>query len=331
MEITIKIPKINPWLIISLILAIALVVVIFQQQKPKITGAFILSKEEIGKKVIDYINNNLVPPGTNATLVKVEDMGTFYEILTSYQGQQIPVYATKDGKYMFLQSFNLSEKIERPTQQAQQAQQQEIPKRDRPEARVFVMSFCPFGLQFLKAYIPVIELLGKKADLQVSFVDYIMHGEKEFHGNNFLYCVQRVENEKFTKYLRCFVESGDYEKCLDSSGIDKTKVKNCIDSIDKQFNLTNLFKDQSTWLSGRFPKYPVEEELNTKYGVQGSPTFVINGKVVSIERSAEAIKRAICSAFNSPPEECNRTLRTEAESPGIGPIGSGSGTSGGRC
>jgi protein-disulfide isomerase len=327
MEKSIKIKIPNPWVISTIILLI-LIIALFFTGKISITGKFALTKEQVGEKAINYINKRW--PSASAKLISVEDEGEIYKVLTSSQGQQIPVYVTKDGKYLILPGGIIDMTQEIQTEE-QREEQQEVPKSDKPEVHVFVMSFCPYGLQFLKAYVQVMELLKNKADLQVNFVDYIMHGERELHGNNFLYCVQKVEKEKFTKYLRCFVESGDYEKCLDSAEVDKIKVENCISTIDKQFNLTNLFNDQSTWLNGRFPKYPVEEDLNSKYNVQGSPTFVVNGKVISVQRSAEAVKQAICSAFNSPPEECNQKLNENPEAPGIGKIAAGGSTSSGSC
>jgi hypothetical protein len=65
--------------------------------------------------------------------------------------------------------------------------------------------------------------------------------------------------------------------------------------------------------------------LANQFGVGGSPTFVINGKTVSVNRAAESIKQAVCSAFNTPPNECDQTLSTAAQAAGIGPIASGSG------
>jgi len=300
MEITIKIPKINPWLIISLILAIALVVVVFQQQKPKITGAFILSKEEVGKKVIDYINNNLVPPGTNATLVKVEDMGTFYEILTSYQGQQIPVYATKDGKYMFLQSFNLSEKIERPTQQAQQVQQQEIPKRDRPEVELYIFSYCPYGVSALDSLVKVRELLKNYAGFKVKFFSH-MHGLHEKQQNMIQECIQALSPDKYWEYAKQFREKV-YQKCrnvecdknesialMESVGINSKEIMNCVEKDGEKYYQQDI-KDANN------------------LGLSGSPSFVINGVYVrNIDRSPEGIKSVVCSSFVTPPKECSQT------------------------
>ena len=90
-----------------------------------------------------------------------------------------------------------------------------------------------------------------------------------------------------------------------------------------------MFNDKSTWANGRFPLFNVEADLNEKYGIRGSPTFVVNDKVVSINRSPEAIKEAICSAFNNPPEECNQRLSGNVTSPGFG--GGVGSSSGGQC
>jgi hypothetical protein len=48
-----------------------------------------------------------------------------------------------------------------------------------------------------------------------------------------------------------------------------------------------------------------EEALNTKYGVSGSPSLVINGESrEEIYKGTEATKSAICSAFKTLPSEC---------------------------
>jgi thiol-disulfide isomerase/thioredoxin len=225
-----------------------------------------------------------------------------------------------------------SEVQEQPPEQPEPSTP-EVPKSDKPKVELFVMSYCPFGLQMQKAYIPVMELLKDKAEMSVNFVSYIMHGKKEIDENMRQYCIQKEQNEKFTSYLKCFVVDGDYEKCLDEVGIDKVKLDSCINETDEQYNVTGMYNDKSTWSGGRFPMFPVEAELNSKYGVRGSPTLVINGKTVSVTRSPEAVKQTICSAFNEPPKECEQTLSSNTEQPGLGQMGasSGSGSSGGGC
>ncbi|MFH8119858.1 MAG: hypothetical protein QXS37_03590 [Candidatus Aenigmatarchaeota archaeon] len=324
--IKIKIPKINIWRVFTIILTVIILAQLFGFLNLTGLAVFPISSQQVGEKVINYINQNLVQPGTNASLVSVNDKGSFYEIVTSYRGSKISVYASKDGNYLFLQAFDMNQQIQKQQPEEEQPQL-EVPKSDRPEARVFIMSYCPYGLQFLKAYIPVIELLGGKADLYVNFVDYIMHGEKEMIENTRMYCIQKEQKEKFTTYLKCFVESGNAEKCVSEAKVDKAKLDACMEATDKQYNISKLFRESRE----TFPPYPIDSELNDKYGVRGSPTFVVNGVSVSVNRAAESIKQVICSAFKNPPQECSKTLNTITESPGIGPIGSAGSGSGGQC
>lgn len=200
---------------------------------------------------------------------------------------------------------------------------QGVVKSDKPKAELFIMSYCPFGLQMQKAWLQVEELLGKKADMSVKFVNYAMHGLKEVVDNTHEYCIQKEEPEKWTAFERCFVETTNYDECADKVGLDKAKIQACYDATDKEFGIMESYNDKSSWLSGRFPPYKVYDALNKQYGVRGSPTLVINGKQVSVPRSAEAVKEAICSAFTNPPNECSQQLSTKQEQPGPGPVGAG--------
>ena len=194
---------------------------------------------------------------------------------------------------------------------------------DGPTANAFIMSYCPYGLQFLKAYVPVIELLGEKANVQVNFVSYIMHGEKEIIENNRMYCIQYEQNDKFADYLRCFVEVGDATGCIESVGIDTKKLDVCMENLDTEYGISELFADESTWSGGRYPQYPVEANLNAQFSVGGSPTLILEGQQVQVNRSPESIKQAICSVFDVVPDECNVVLSSAAEQPSFGPIGAG--------
>ena len=294
-----------------------------------------ISESALKTTVEQYINKNLL--STDGLTAQVTDVSAYDDYLNIMkldikQGDQtvqsnLSVYASKDGQTIIIggQAFNTSASLS-PTQQPP-AQQNENPppaqiqKSDKPKAQAFVMSFCPYGLQFLKAYVPVIELLGGKADLEVRFVDYAMHGKKELDANNYLYCAQKEENAKFAGYLRCFVEAGDYQGCVATAGLDSAIIQTCVSQVDTQYSVTALYNDQSTWVSGQFPQYPVDSTLNDQYGVQGSPTFVLNGQQVQVSRTAEAIKQAICGAFTTRPSECSTVLSSSSEAPGLGKIG----------
>lgn len=198
-----------------------------------------------------------------------------------------------------------------------------VPKTAKPKVELFVMSYCPFGLQMEKAYAPVAELLGSKADMQIHYVSYIMHGEEEAFENLRQYCIQKEQPSKYLAYLKCFVEATDSEGCLVKAGVDTSKMQTCFDAADNEFDVKANLADQSSWLSGRYPQFNLDKTLTDKYEVGGSPTLIINGVEANVARSQEALKQAICNAFTTPPAECNTALNTNQENPGAGAIGAG--------
>lgn len=293
-----------------------------------------LSAQAAADKAIQYINDNkdAIANGLTATLVSVSDEGTVYKIRLKIGEQEYDSYVTKDGGYLFPSAYNLKTQTGKSTNGGDNTGASvEVPKADNPDVKLFVMSYCPYGLQAQKMFLPVYDLLKDKATMGVYFVDYIMHEKKEIDENLTQYCIQKVEKDKYPSYLSCFVQSGDSSSCLSQAGVNQDKIKNCVSQTDQQYNIYSQYNDKSTWLNGNFPKFDVNADLNTQYGVQGSPTIVINGQIVNVSpRSPERFKEIICSAFNSAPEECSQTLSNDAASTGIGG-GTASNSSGGGC
>jgi hypothetical protein len=199
----------------------------------------------------------------------------------------------------------------------------EVPKTATPEVELFIMSYCPYGLQMQKAFVQAEELLNDNANMEVKWVSYLMHGEKELVDNTRQYCIQKEQPETWIAYEKCFVETTNHEQCAAKAGVDTAQVDACYAAADKEYGIQAAWDDKASWLSGRYAKYPVHAEENTAYGVRGSPTLVINGEVVQVARSAEAVKQAICNAFTNPPAACDQELNTNQEQPGAGPIGAG--------
>lgn len=202
------------------------------------------------------------------------------------------------------------------TQEAQQIAN--LPKSDKPKVELFVMSHCPYGIQMEKALIPAYELLKNKADITIRFVSYAMHGKSEVEENTLQYCAQQQNKDRYYAYLNCYVDSGDSAGCMKTSGLNEDKINNCVNKTNKEFAIMDKYNDQTTWLSGQYPIYPIDEALNTKYGVQGSPTLVINGVQVEAGRTPDALKTVICSAFNNAPSECAQALAGASSQPGFG-------------
>jgi len=283
--------------------------------------------QEIAEKVVEFINQNMLPEGISASLLEVIEENGLYKIRIKIDENEYTSYVTKDGKLFFPQGIDLTAQVTNETPQEEVTQ--EVEKREIPDVKLFVMSYCPFGLQAEKMYLPVYDLLKDKAKMGVYFVDYIMHGKEELDENLRQYCIQKVEAEKYYDYLSCFVKEGDFEECLQASNIDKTKLSSCISETDKEYNITLKYNDENTWLNGRYPQFPIYSDLNENYGVKGSPTVVINDKVVNVSpRSPENFKDIVCQSFQDPPSECSQTLSNDVPSTGFG-LGKGTSSSGG--
>ena len=286
-----------------------------------------LTPQAAADKAINYINENLLQEGFTASLVSVAEENGVYKFHLKVGENEFDSYVTKDGKLLFVNPpIDLEEK---PISQAEN-EAKEVSKRDIPDIKLFVMSYCPFGLQAQKMFLPVYNLLKDKAEMGVYFVNYIMHGKEEIDENLRQHCIQEEQKEKYYNYLACFVQDGDFEKCLTEAEIDKTKLAACISSTDSQHSITELYNNQNTWLNGQYPRFDVQTDLNEKYGVRGSPTIVINDTVVNIiTRSPEEFKKIICQAFIAEPEECSQNLSSDIPSAGFG--GGTASSSGGGC
>ncbi len=303
---------------------------VFALQRPACAPAYSAAQaQEIGEKAAKWVEDWLKSRGASVK-VSLESAGWSHglvEVNITISGPQgtatYTSYVSPDGKVFFPQGLEMA-----PVKTFLQ----EVPKTEKPKVELFVMSYCPYGLQAEKAMIPVLDLLGKRIDFTVRFVDYAMHGEKEVWENARQYCIQhRVAPDKYIAYLRCFVQEGTAEKCMKEAGIDPAAVDACMSDLNREYNIAGILADKTSW-NGPFPPFPLDTSLNEKYGVRGSPTLVINGVTMqATPRNPEALKELICSAFTSPPPECSVTLSSQNASPGIGPIEGGESASAGSC
>ena len=219
----------------------------------------------------------------------------------------LPLYVTKDGNF-FTQNLiplQITANSASPTSNGNNPAT-DVPKSDKPLVELFVMTHCPYGTQAEKGIIPALKALGSKIDGTIRFVHYFMHGDKEEQETYAQVCIREEQPTKFLDYLSCFLEASDSVACLTRSGIDKTKLNTCISN-------------------GNAKKYyDADAVLSQGYGVQGSPTLVINGVESKAGRDSQSYLSGVCAAFNNAPSECSQTLSSTAPSPGFGSSASSS-------
>jgi hypothetical protein len=279
-----------------------------------------LPEEKAGEKVTAYVNTNLLGGQATAKLESISDFSwDLYKLKFTINGQPIDGYMTKNAKLFFAQTFEMSTSTDKAVS-ANTAEQKptNITKSDKPKVELFVMSYCPYGTQIEKGILPVLQTLGSKIDFSLKFVDYAMHGEKEMTENLRQYCLDKEQNDKLFPYLACFLKSDDSSSCLNSNGVDQNKLNSCVKNADTQFKVTSQFTNKQNW-KGNFPPFDVHQADNSKYGVQGSPTLVINGGQAESARDSSSLLKTICSAFTTEPEVCaTAKLSTQSPAPGFG-------------
>ncbi|MBU0906555.1 MAG: hypothetical protein KKD18_01225 [Nanoarchaeota archaeon] len=310
----------NPWIASTIVLGLILVLVLALGTGGGSTTAKVTA-DEAGQKVLTFLNSNPAITG-EVSLVSAEEEGQFYKVTLTYQGQEVPVYTTKDALFLVGNPVSLTETANDAADSTDTTQEPQpdtsVPKSDKPVVELFVMSYCPYGTQIEKGILPVAELLGDKIDFEIKFVNYAMHGDKEVYENLNQYCIEKEQNDKFLDYMQCFLDKADGPGCITEAGINKAKLDACTKSADEEFAITENFNDQSKWLSGRYPQFNTNQAENEEYGVRGSPTLIVNGKETSSGRDPASLLGTICAAFNNAPEECNTELSSASPSPGFG-------------
>jgi protein-disulfide isomerase len=305
-------PKMNIWMISSIALIIILAAIIIFGSKifGTTSTSNILKPEEASLKAVKFINDNLVAPNTTASFVSVADVQGVYNVSVEYQGRNVSVYLTKDGSYMFLSSpLDITQSL---PQEPQQQQPTEATKTAKPTVQLYVMAFCPYGIQAEDAMKPVVDLLDGKADIQVHFIASVsgttpdsvssLHGPVEAQED--LSIMKYYDQKTYWKYMMvidatCSGQRGDtnaYDTCWKSAAKNASIDTSKIDTCAKGSEGINLLK--------------ADEALTTQYGVSGSPTLIINGAVYNGDRTPDAYKQAICQAFTTSPAECSQNLST---------------------
>ncbi len=312
----------NPWIMSTIVLGIFVLIILSTSFSGTATGK-VISTSEAGEKFNSFLEMQQVP---GADVGEISSVGNnLYVSNISVQGQTIPLYLTKDGEYLVQGAIPMKDILGETEQETvpkdTNQDSQEVPKSDKPKVELFIMTHCPYGTQAEKGILPVYELLGNKIDSNINFVHYFMHGETEEEETYRQICIREEQSDKYIDYLKCFLDGdgnadasgyiangNDPQTCIENAGIDETSLNECISERAEDY-------------------YAEESELSEGYGVQGSPTLVINGKQISSSRSPAAYLETICSAFNDAPELCQEEVSSETPSPGFGWSGTGSSSS----
>ncbi len=284
---------------------------VYAQEKHGDLSNVRLTAESARERAEDFINKVIVQGGKAIVREIAEEEG-MYKLTVEFGGQDYISYMTLDGNRFFQSGHNINDGLKK-------YEEEHTPvKSDKPRVELYVMSHCPFGTQIEKGMLPVLETLGDKIDFELKFCSYAMHQEVEIREQLREYCIQRESPEKLTTYLKCFLEEGNSEGCIKRAGVNAASNEACVAEVDKKFQVMEMWRDSSSWYMQKFPPFNIHREDNERYGIQGSPGIVINGKSLAADRDSQSLLSLVCSAFNQAPQECKTVLSSEAPAPGFG-------------
>ena len=264
------------------------------------------------KQALEFIEKNLV--GQKTELKQVNEESGVYKLILKIQNEEAPVYLSKDGKLLFLQSINLEETNKEISSQTSPkvSKCEDVKKENQPVLEAFIVSQCPFGLQMqrilneLRKNIPqlepyvIVRYIGEIRDNKITS----MHGDEEAQENLRQICIREEQKDKYWPYVDCYIQEGKTKECLKSAQIDEHKLNECLNNSQK--GIAYAKKDF---------------ERQNLFQVSGSPTLIVNSQEVSEfgfgGRTAEALKQILCCAFKEKPSYCNNTLSQEEAATGF--------------
>ncbi len=281
----------NPWILATVILGVALVVILFMKgASPSSTST--VSQDEASQKVISFLNSQV--QSGEVTLESIDQENGLYKIVVSYQGQQIPVYSTLDGTHITSTLIATDGSDSSPTTPTTPTGPVEInigssPVTGSANAKVTVVEFSDFSCPFCAAasgdnekmtsymkqnspsWEPIVTNLMK---------DYVQTGKVRFavkyaYGHSGGHPAQLVAwclNDQglyWKFYPLAFAHQDDVEDLTKMitlaktiSGMDSKKLQTCLDS--KKYD----------------SRFDAEVAEGTAAGVSGTPAFFVNGKLV---------------------------------------------------
>jgi len=290
---------------------------------------FGISDNQIGKNVVQYINDNQLST-TPAELVSVSEVSGTVKVTIKIGSNQFDSYATKDGKFLFPQAFDMSAKktsaSTSPNASANNAPAQApttVQKSDNPVLEAYVVARCPYGLQMQRAMADAVKNQSALAQyIKVRYIGAVsgntitsMHGPAEATENLRQICIRDEQPTKYWNYVSCQMKSGDTAGCEASTGVDSAKLSAC--TADTSRGIAYAQKDF---------------DLDSKYNIQGSPTLILNGAQVSESsyggRSSDGVKSMVCAGFNNEPSFCSSKLNTAEAATSFSVAYNSSGSSG---
>ena len=290
---TVQIKKETIWKIISGILALVLIFVVFTNGGADVKANSISSKEA-EDKALDYINNNLLQPGTVAEVEETVEENGMYKIKLNIDGQTFDSYVSTDGEMLFPSGVPLdgsaparpSEPTPPPTADLDmdKLMDDDAVKGDA-DAPVTIIEWsdfeCPFCARFYsQTYGQIVEKYIETGKVKLIFRDFPLG----FHANA----------QKAAEAAECAGEQGKFYEMHDL--LFEEGVTGGVESFKKMASELKLdTNDFDECLDSGAMASEVQKDMadGQAAGISGTPGFIINGRLVSGAQPFSAFEQII--------------------------------------
>ena len=125
-----------------------------------------------------------------------------------------------------------------------------IARMGKPTLELFVMSYCPFGVQAEEKLIPIVKKFGNKIDFKLQFIAQekeapsaqditpftSLHGYPEVAENIRQLLIAQEYPDRYLDYISCRGKKLDksWEACAEKLGIDVAKIQNLFDTPEAE-------------------------------------------------------------------------------------------------
>lgn len=309
--------KKNPWAVVSLLLAVAVIVLIVLLVNGGSSGGSKVGKEQVSASLLSFVKSQ---GSADVSIVSIGEEKGLYKAVLLYQGQEMPVYVTYDGSYLITNPISLTGDNTNTNTNAQVDSNKRVeidagdsPSKGSKTAKVTVVEFsdfsCPFCVaasgdnEALNAYMkqrdttwePIVTNLIK---------DYVDTGKVRLvvkytygHGGGnpaqlVAWCLNE-QNLYWKFYPKAFAT---YDLNSQTQAVeDLDKMKEVARSVG-----ANMPRLQTCLDSKKFDsKLQSEQAEGSAAGVQGTPAFFVNGKLVSGAVSYLEFKQLVEQELNS--------------------------------
>ena len=150
-----------------------------------------------------------------------------------------------------------------------------IARMGTPTLELFVMSYCPFGVQAEEKIIPIVKKFGDKIDFRLQFIAQekkepsaqdispftSLHGYPEVAENIRQLLIAKEYPDKYLDYILCRGKKLDksWEDCAEKLGIDVAKIQALFDAPEA----AQLFRENI--------------QRAAMLGIKASPTILVDG------------------------------------------------------